>query len=434
LKIIKNKKMKKTKIVLVFIMMFLMLSMSNSIFGQADDKDCAIIYIYRVQESMMSGGRGLEAKINLNGKEIGTLLSGTKLKYKLHSLGSFKLKCAAEYAGSGVGSPYVETIQFEKGKEYHLSISVASLKGVLGQILNEKKVKEFQQQKFSDKLELEEDKLDPIVNLSSNVASQVDDKDAAIIYIYRPQESMMSGGRGLGAKINLNGKEVGTLLSGTKLKYKLHSFGSFKLKCVAEFGGSAVGSPYAETIQFEKGKEYHIKLSVASLKGVLGQILNEKEATEFQQQKFSDELELEEDKSDPIVNLSSSVVSQVDDKDDAIIYIYRPQESMISGGRALEAKINLNGKEVGTLLSGTKLRYKLHSLGSFKLKCVAEYAGSGVGSPYVETIQFEKGKEYHIKLSISYPKGVLGETLSAEKIKEIEQQKFSDELELEEDK
>jgi hypothetical protein len=288
--------MKKTKIVLGCVILFFMLGISNSMFGQANDEESAIIYIYRIKESMMSGGRGLEAKISLNGKEIGTLLTGTKLKYKLHSVGSLKLKCMAEYSGGGVGSPYVETIQFEKGKEYHIGISVASMKGIEGEILSEKKIKEMSKQKFSDESELEEDKSDPIASLEKSPVSQIDGTQCATIYIYRLQESMMSGGRGLETKIKLDDKEIGTLLSGTKLKYKLLSVGSMKLKCVAEFGGSGVGSPYVETIQFEKGKEYHIGISVASMKGVSGEILKEKKIKEMEKQKFSDTLELEETK------------------------------------------------------------------------------------------------------------------------------------------
>jgi hypothetical protein len=288
--------MKETKVVLGWIMVFLMLGISNSMFGQITDEECAIIYIYRVQEKKMSGGRGLEAKIHLNGKEIGTLLSGTKLRYKMHSLGSMKLKCVAEFAGGGVGSPYVKTILFEKGKEYHIGLSIASMKGVFGEVMGKQRVKEMGEYKFFDESKLEEDTSNPISRSTENTINQITDEECAIIYIYRVQEKKMSGGRGLEAKIYLNGKEIGMLLSGTKLSYKMHSLGSMKLKCVAEFAGGGVGSPYVKTILFEKGKEYHIGLSIASMKGIFGEVMGKQRVKEMEEYSFFDALELEEAK------------------------------------------------------------------------------------------------------------------------------------------
>jgi len=156
--------MRKKSLVLSMIMAILMIGLSNSSFCQSSDKDYADIYIYREKQSMMSGATGLQAKISLNGKEIGTLLNGTMMKYKLYSQGPIKMKCVAEFGGSGIGSPYIEKIDFENGKEYHIKLSLSSMKGVSGEILNEKQIKKIKKVKFSDEIELEEDKSNLICN------------------------------------------------------------------------------------------------------------------------------------------------------------------------------------------------------------------------------------------------------------------------------
>lgn len=132
------------------------LCMSTSSFCQDTNEEYATINFYRVKESMMSGGTGLTVKIFINDKEVCELLTNTKLSYKLHSIGSAKIKCIAEFSGSGIGAPYVETFNFEKGKEYHIGISAGSMTGVNGESLNEKKLKKIAKHKFSDTIEQEE--------------------------------------------------------------------------------------------------------------------------------------------------------------------------------------------------------------------------------------------------------------------------------------
>jgi hypothetical protein len=150
-------------VTLGFIFTIFMLGLPSKSFSQTESDTYSIIHVYRVKESMMSGGRGLEAKMYLNNKEITSILTGTKLKYKIFSEGLIKMKFVAGFAGSGIGSPYVEELNIESGKEYHIGISVASMKGVSGEILNKKKLKKMSKKKFSDESELEEDKANPIV-------------------------------------------------------------------------------------------------------------------------------------------------------------------------------------------------------------------------------------------------------------------------------
>lgn len=135
---------------------FLMLSVSFSSFSQANEDEYALINVYRLKESMMSGGTGLTVKVYLNDQEIGSLLTNTKMVYKLHSTGTIKMKCVAEFSGSGIGAPYVETFDFEKGQVYHIKLSAGSMTGVKGEIPNDKLLKKISKNKFADTVELEE--------------------------------------------------------------------------------------------------------------------------------------------------------------------------------------------------------------------------------------------------------------------------------------
>jgi len=135
-----------------------MLSVSCTSYCQTNEEEYALINVYRLKESMMSGGSGLTVKVLINEKEVCNLLTNTKLIYKLHSTGTVKIKCIAEFSGSGIGSPYVETFEFEKGKEYHIRLTAGSMTGVKGESINEKKLKKVSKNKFADTVELEEKK------------------------------------------------------------------------------------------------------------------------------------------------------------------------------------------------------------------------------------------------------------------------------------
>ncbi len=140
---------------LVFMLMFLVSSVQC--FGQASS-DTATIYIYRLQESMFSGGRGLNVKIFFNDKEITSMMTNTKLCYKFTTTGKVKVKCVGNFAGSPIGSPYVEEFNFEKGKTYHLSISAGSMTGVSGEIPNERFFKKLNDYEFADSMTIIEGK------------------------------------------------------------------------------------------------------------------------------------------------------------------------------------------------------------------------------------------------------------------------------------
>jgi|GEM_PF-2730322 len=125
--------------------------------GQSNE-DNAMINIYRLKESAMSGASGLSIKIFFNDKEITLLQMNTKLSYKLYTTGRVKVKCVAEFGGSPIGSPYIETFDFEKGKEYHIRISAGSMFGVKGEIVDEKGLQKINKNKFADTINLAEEK------------------------------------------------------------------------------------------------------------------------------------------------------------------------------------------------------------------------------------------------------------------------------------
>lgn len=139
------------------VLLVALFSGSFEAYSQAGD-DYASINIYRLKEGAMSGGTGLSVKVIINDNEVTVLQTNTMLNYKLYSTGSVKIKCIAEFGGGPIGSPYVETIDFEKGKEYHISISAGSMTGVKGEIVPEKKLKKIQKNKFADSISLEEEK------------------------------------------------------------------------------------------------------------------------------------------------------------------------------------------------------------------------------------------------------------------------------------
>jgi hypothetical protein len=271
------------------------------------------------------------------------------------------------------------------------------------------------------------------LGLPENSFCQSNEKDYADIYIYRPKQSMVKGGTAVEIKISLNGKEIGSLLNRTMLRYRLYSQGPVKMRCFGALGGGGISTPYSETINFEHGKEYHIVLSFGALKGVSAERLSGNKIKKMKKMKFSDEMELEEDKSNPILGSPTSSLYQGDEKKYADLYLYRPKQSLVSGAIAVEIKISLNDKEIGSLLNNTMMRYRLYSQGPNKMKCVGEVEGGGIGSPYVETINFEHGKEYHVILSFGALKGVSGKILKEKRVKKMRKEKFSDEMELEED-
>jgi len=130
---------------------------SNVSFGQSSEEG-ATINFYRLKESMMSGGRAMNIKILFDGKEVTALQTNMKLTYKLFTTGTVKVKCIGELMGGPIGSPYVETFDFEKGKEYHISIEAGSMFGVKGKAVNEKGLKKINKNKFADSTVLEEQK------------------------------------------------------------------------------------------------------------------------------------------------------------------------------------------------------------------------------------------------------------------------------------
>lgn len=140
---------------LIFMMVFL--GTGSYSFGQSDE-DFATINIYRVKESVMSGGNSLNVKIFFNDKELAVLQTNTKLTYKLYSTGSVKVRCVAGFGESPVGSPYAQTIDFEKGKEYHISVTAGSMFGVKGELVDEKGLKKINKNEFSDSIDLVEEK------------------------------------------------------------------------------------------------------------------------------------------------------------------------------------------------------------------------------------------------------------------------------------
>lgn len=128
----------------------LSLSLITISIGASAQESSTSVKIFRPAESAMSGGKGLQVKFYVGDKEVGTILSGTTLTYNMSTMGEQKLKFVAEFGGSGVGSPYTETMTFEEGNQYFISITAGSMFGVKGSILDEKGMKKLAKQKFAD--------------------------------------------------------------------------------------------------------------------------------------------------------------------------------------------------------------------------------------------------------------------------------------------
>ncbi|MEP7168564.1 MAG: hypothetical protein ABI855_04285 [Bacteroidota bacterium] len=131
-------------------------------FAQDAAKDFTEINFYRIKQSMMSGGAGLEIKVSLNDKEIGSVLNGTIVKYKLYSEGSLKIKGIATGGGGVVGQPAVITIEVKHGQVYNYSAS-GGMGGAKLELLDEKQLAKMQKEKFADTVNVEEDKASPVI-------------------------------------------------------------------------------------------------------------------------------------------------------------------------------------------------------------------------------------------------------------------------------
>lgn len=141
-------------ILIVMLMTLAVFGNLNDSFGQ--EKEKAVINFFRYPESMMSGGRSLQIRLYINGDEKAVILTGTKLKYKLSTLGEVKIKCVAEFAGGGVGSPFVKVVDLKNGDEINIRISAGTLTGVKGYLMNEEHLDQMSRAEFADEVELEE--------------------------------------------------------------------------------------------------------------------------------------------------------------------------------------------------------------------------------------------------------------------------------------
>jgi len=159
------KKIKQIRVLFGLIVSIVLLGLPGNVLGQSNGKDFAEIYVYRANQNMFNGKNPLEVKITMNNKEIGLLQNGTKLKYKVYSKGSIKIKCFLAYSEGSVGKPYYKTIDVENGKEYHVSLKTVSLTGpgVAGKLLDEKGISKITKKKFYDESEYVEDKSNPII-------------------------------------------------------------------------------------------------------------------------------------------------------------------------------------------------------------------------------------------------------------------------------
>lgn len=139
---------------LTFISALLTLALSMNI-GSISAQDKATLNLYRLEESMMSGGRGLNIELYVADKKVGSVQTNTKVMYKTAETGSVKVKCVATFSTGPVGKPWVENIEIEAGKEYHISVEAGSMFGVKGEVLDEKGLKKMSKAKFSDTVTIE---------------------------------------------------------------------------------------------------------------------------------------------------------------------------------------------------------------------------------------------------------------------------------------
>ncbi|HNY02351.1 MAG TPA: hypothetical protein PKG48_07185 [Bacteroidales bacterium] len=140
------------------LLVLLLAGSAGSTYCQTADPESATVHFYRLKESMMSGGTGMNVKIYFADKEIGSMMTNTRFSYKLLSTGPIKIKCVGEMAGGAIGTPYVVTMNLEKGKEYHIALACGSMTGVKGQILEEKDMKKYLKNEYADSVIAEEKK------------------------------------------------------------------------------------------------------------------------------------------------------------------------------------------------------------------------------------------------------------------------------------
>jgi hypothetical protein len=157
------KKIKGIPVLLVMIMTALFSELPAITFSQSAGKDYSTIYFYRLKQGLMSGANSVEVKIMMNDKEIGSLTNGTRLTYKFYSEGSIKIKCVGVFGSGVIGQPYVTTIDFKHGEEYHIGLQAFSMTGVKGEILDEKQKNKMNKEVWADQTNREEDKSDPII-------------------------------------------------------------------------------------------------------------------------------------------------------------------------------------------------------------------------------------------------------------------------------
>ena len=119
--------------------------------------------------------------------------------------------------------------------------------------------------------------------------------------IYRPAQSMMSGGMGMEIKVFINEQEVGTLPNGTMLNYSVFSQGELKVKFVSVGLGTVVGSPAVINLEAKHGESTSIEVSYRHSKGAEAKIPKEKELIKLKKRKWSDTMKGQEDTEKPLI-------------------------------------------------------------------------------------------------------------------------------------
>jgi len=95
------------------------------------------------------------------------------------------------------------------------------------------------------------------------------------------------------------------------------------------------------------------------------------------------------------------------------ITIYRPANSMMSGGAGAELKVSINDQEIGTLLNSSVLHYTVFSEGELKIRFVGVTMGSSVGSPKVIKVVAKHGESVVIEGGVTFPGGANAKIVDA---------------------
>ena len=123
----------------------------------------------------------------------------------------------------------------------------------------------------------------------------------------------------------------------------------------------------------------------------------------------------------------SNVMAQNESADYAEFSFYRPSQSMMSGGVAIEIRVYMNDQLIGSISNGMLFKYKVKSEGDIKIKLEGFALGSVMGKSKIINLEAVKhGQVFEYTTSATPYGGIQCDEITAKQKSKINKAKWED--------